>query len=439
MRRWRRTMPSAWSRPRAGEADVLVLAARDVAVALEPADHLVHRRRRELHRAGDVRARSSAAWPPAARTGSGGTPPRRLWRARWPSAHAILPAAERAPKGRPAHPPLQSRGDADRIWHARARHRRFARNRPCRRPRARRSAARPSGSPHARRATSRRSPRELPGAHQPLTCDVALPASIATAIEEFVAATGGLDLLVANAGIAHYEPIVDAEPRAHRADDRGQLAGHGLHRQGRAALPARRRRRAHRRDVLGRGAARLSRRRRLQRDEGRPADVRRGPAPRAGRHRRLGDDGLPRRDPAPRCTTTSSRGCPRGTAAGRTPPSPRRSPGGSSRPSSATAAHLHYRPLVKGMGILHGVSPGMADRVLRRLRGGTAAPAATQRARRRRRCSVQRARSRAPAPLRRAAARRLGAQHLGERVEAPLGERHERLASPATAARRGAR
>src|SRR5205085_5519219 len=32
-----------------GEADRLVARARDVAVALEAADHLVHRRRRELH------------------------------------------------------------------------------------------------------------------------------------------------------------------------------------------------------------------------------------------------------------------------------------------------------------------------------------------------------------------------------------------------------
>jgi hypothetical protein len=35
---------------------------------------------------------------------------------------------------------------------------------------------------------------------------------------------------------------------------------------------------------------------------------------------------------------------------------------------------LHYRRLVKGMGILNGVSPRAADRVLRRLRGPTAAP-----------------------------------------------------------------
>jgi short-subunit dehydrogenase len=35
---------------------------------------------------------------------------------------------------------------------------------------------------------------------------------------------------------------------------------------------------------------------------------------------------------------------------------------------------LHHRRLVKGMGILNGISPRAADRVLRRLRGPTAAP-----------------------------------------------------------------
>jgi hypothetical protein len=35
---------------------------------------------------------------------------------------------------------------------------------------------------------------------------------------------------------------------------------------------------------------------------------------------------------------------------------------------------LHYRRLVKGMGMLNGVSPRAADRVLRRLRGESVAP-----------------------------------------------------------------
>lgn len=48
---------------------------------------------------------------------------------------------------------------------------------------------------------------ELPGAHHVLVCDVALRESVQSAVDEFVAATGGLDLLIVNAGIAHYEPI----------------------------------------------------------------------------------------------------------------------------------------------------------------------------------------------------------------------------------------
>ncbi|MGH2899684.1 MAG: hypothetical protein ACRDMZ_13510, partial [Solirubrobacteraceae bacterium] len=36
--------------------------------------------------------------------------------------------------------------------------------------------------------------------------------------------------------------------------------------------------------------------------------------------------------------------------------------------------HVHFRRGVKGMGILNGLSPALADRMLRRLRGETAAP-----------------------------------------------------------------
>ena len=54
--RWRPTIASACSSPSSVNAQRLVLGARDVAVLLEPAQHLVDRRRRELHRARDVRA-----------------------------------------------------------------------------------------------------------------------------------------------------------------------------------------------------------------------------------------------------------------------------------------------------------------------------------------------------------------------------------------------
>ena len=55
--RWRRTTPSACSRPLVREGDRLVGGAGDVAVALEAPDHLVHGRRGQLHRARHVGAR----------------------------------------------------------------------------------------------------------------------------------------------------------------------------------------------------------------------------------------------------------------------------------------------------------------------------------------------------------------------------------------------
>jgi NAD(P)-dependent dehydrogenase (short-subunit alcohol dehydrogenase family) len=55
----------------------------------------------------------------------------------------------------------------------------------------------------------------LPGdGHLALECDVASRASVGAALERFVAHAGGLDLLVANAGITHYEPFLDAPVEA---------------------------------------------------------------------------------------------------------------------------------------------------------------------------------------------------------------------------------
>jgi short-subunit dehydrogenase len=50
---------------------------------------------------------------------------------------------------------------------------------------------------------------ELAGTHHALPCDVADASSTHQAIDQFVAATGGLDLLIANAGIAHYAKFAD--------------------------------------------------------------------------------------------------------------------------------------------------------------------------------------------------------------------------------------
>jgi short-subunit dehydrogenase len=50
---------------------------------------------------------------------------------------------------------------------------------------------------------------ELPGEHHVLECDVADAASTQAAIDGFVQRAGGLELLVANAGITHYGPFRD--------------------------------------------------------------------------------------------------------------------------------------------------------------------------------------------------------------------------------------
>jgi short-subunit dehydrogenase len=56
----------------------------------------------------------------------------------------------------------------------------------------------------------------LPGDHHALECDVADSAATQRAIDAFVSATGGLDLLIANAGITHYgsfkdQPLANAQ------------------------------------------------------------------------------------------------------------------------------------------------------------------------------------------------------------------------------------
>jgi short-subunit dehydrogenase len=50
---------------------------------------------------------------------------------------------------------------------------------------------------------------QLPGEHHVLACDVADAAAVQAAVDGFVERAGGLELLVANAGIAHYRPFAE--------------------------------------------------------------------------------------------------------------------------------------------------------------------------------------------------------------------------------------
>ena len=215
--------------------------------------------------------------------------------------------------------------------------------------------------------------RELPGAHHPLTCDVALPASIATAVEEFAAAAGGLDLLVANAGIAHYQPVLTQSLES--IEQMTEVNWLGTVYTIKAALPFLLEDGGGHIVVMSSGAG-------LRGFPGAAAYSATKAAQRAFgealRHE-LAGTGVSVTTVYPGEIQTSLHDHERSRL-------PEWYRGGSSAATADALAarvvaavqrdsrHLHYRPLVKGMGILHGVSPGIADRVLRRLRGPSAAP-----------------------------------------------------------------
>jgi NADP-dependent 3-hydroxy acid dehydrogenase YdfG len=214
---------------------------------------------------------------------------------------------------------------------------------------------------------------ELPGTHYPLTCDVALPASVAAAVEDFVAAAGGLDLLVANAGIAHYEPV--AEQSLEHIEQMTQVNWLGTVYTIKAALPQLLAQRRGHIVVMSSGAG-------LRAFPGAAAYSATKAAQRmfaeALRHE-LAGSGVSLTTVYPGEIRTSLHA----HELSRMPEWYRGGPQAATPEALAqrivTAIerdrrHVHYRPLVKGMGMLNGVSPRAADAFLRRLRGPTAAP-----------------------------------------------------------------
>ncbi len=214
---------------------------------------------------------------------------------------------------------------------------------------------------------------ELPGAHHVLVCDVALPASIATAVEDFAAAAGGLDLIVANAGIANYEPI--ATQGLQKIEDMTAVNWLGTVYTVKAALPYLLEQGHGHIVVMSSGAG-------LRGFPGAGAYSATKAAQRmfseALRHE-LAGTGVSVTTVYPGEIRTSLHDHERERM-------PDWYQGGSGAASAEALAarvikaierdrrQLHYRATVKGMGILNGVSPRTADRVLRRLRGPSAAP-----------------------------------------------------------------
>jgi short-subunit dehydrogenase len=214
---------------------------------------------------------------------------------------------------------------------------------------------------------------ELPGAHPVLTCDVALPASIRTAVEDFVAAEGGLDLLVANAGISHYEPI--AEQSLEHIENMTAVNWMGTVHTVKAALPYMLEQGAGHIVVMSSGAGL----------RGFPGAAAYGATKAAQRmfaealRHELAGTGISVTTVFPGEIRTSLHDhertrMPAWYRGGSDAASPDVLAKRILRAVERDSRHLHYRPLVKGMGMLNGLSPAAADRVLRRMRGETAAP-----------------------------------------------------------------
>jgi NADP-dependent 3-hydroxy acid dehydrogenase YdfG len=213
----------------------------------------------------------------------------------------------------------------------------------------------------------------LPGEHHVLRCDVADEASVREAVGAFVAAAGGLDLLIANAGLTHYGPF-----RSQTMDQLRQMTDvnwYGTLFTVHAGLP-----------VL------------LDQADGHIVIVSSG----AGLRSFPGAAVYGATKAAQRMFGEALRHELSGTGVGLTMVYPGeiattlhehekdRMPdwyrgGADAAPPSALAAKVltavekdaravYYPPLVRVLGALHGLSPQLSDRVLRVLRGGSAAP-----------------------------------------------------------------
>jgi short-subunit dehydrogenase len=215
---------------------------------------------------------------------------------------------------------------------------------------------------------------ELPGAHHVLVCDVALRESILAAVEDFVAATGGLELLVVNAGIAHYEAI--ATQHVERIERMTEVNWLGTVYTIKAALPHLLERRRGHIVVMSSGAG-------LRSFPGAAAYSATKAAQRmfaeALRHE-LAGSGVSLTTVYPSEIATSLHDH---QGQGALPAWYRG--GEQAAPAEALAARvvkaverdsrdLHWKSSVRGMALLNGLSPRLADAVLRRLRGRSAAP-----------------------------------------------------------------
>jgi short-subunit dehydrogenase len=214
---------------------------------------------------------------------------------------------------------------------------------------------------------------ELPGEHVPLAADVSDRAEVERAVDEFVERTGGLDLVVANAGIARYGPFretgVDAVEEMTRINWLGTVYTVG------AALPHLLDRAAGHVVIVSSGAGQRSFPWAAGYGATKAAQRMFGEALR----HELSGTGVSLTMVYPGEVATALHAHEKD----RMPDWYRGGPRAGSAEELATEVldaveadrrAVHYPALVRLLGVAHGLSPGLADRLLRALRGATAAP-----------------------------------------------------------------
>jgi len=213
---------------------------------------------------------------------------------------------------------------------------------------------------------------EIPGAHQVLVCDVARRSSVTAAVDEFAAA-GGIDLVIVNAGVADYEPVATQSIEAMQVMTEVNWLG-TIHTV-KAALPHLLTRGAGHIVVMSSGAA-------LRSFPGAAVYSATKAAQRmfaeALRHE-LAGSGVSLTTVYPGEIATSLHAHQRS----RMPDWYRGGEQGASAGELAVRViravehdrrDLYWKAPVRGMGLLQGLSPRLADAALRRLRGTSAAP-----------------------------------------------------------------
>ena len=214
---------------------------------------------------------------------------------------------------------------------------------------------------------------QLPGDHHVLECDVADAASTQAAIDGFVQRAGGLELLVANAGITHYGPFRD-QP-LDKALQMSQVNWHGTLHTVHFGLPHLLEANRGHIVVVSSGAGLRSF----------PQAAVYGATKAAQRmfaealRHELADTGVSLTTVYPGEIATSLHDHEKDRMPAWYRGGPWAAPADDLAEKIVAAIEdderaVHHPPLVRALGIAHGVSPKAGDALLRRLRGDSAAP-----------------------------------------------------------------